>query len=185
MPPATTNTLISSGWNALTKTACVAVALFILDAFMLNQGVVALCLILVTVLVFLPRVLWVRRGDRHLYERRLAKAGIYLMAAIAVFGCNALQNRMADRRAIQIGNACLAFRVKYQRYPRRLDELVPEFFPSVPAAKYTLGGNQFFYFSPPSGKEPMLFYEALPIFWTAFLPLGNRRVGIPRLKSSK
>jgi len=36
------------------------------------------------------------------------------------------KNRMADRRAIKIGNACLAFRVKYQRYPHRLDELVPE-----------------------------------------------------------
>ncbi len=173
MPPATTNLLISSWWNALTKTACVAVTLFILDAFMVNQGFVALCLILVTVLVFLPRALWVRPGDRHLYERRLAKAGIYLMAAIAVFGCNALQNRMADRRAIQIGNACVAFRVKYQWYPCRLDELVPEFLPSVPVAKYTLGGNQFFYFSPPSGKEPMLFYEALPPFGRRFYHLAK------------
>ncbi len=166
MPPATPDTL--SRWNALIKTAWVAVALFILDAFVLNQGFVAVCLILVTLFVFLPRALWVRRGDRHLYERRLAKAGIYLMAAVAVFGSNALQNRMADRRAIKIGNACLAFRVKYQRYPHRLDELVPEFLPSVPVAKYTLGGDHFFYFSAPSGREPMLFYEALPPFGRRF-----------------
>src|ERR1700675_143135 len=107
MYPATTNTLIPSTRRALTKTACVAVALFILDAFVLNQGIVALCLIFVTVFVFLPRAVWVPRGDRHLYGRRLAKVGIYVVAAVAIFGSNALQNRMADRRAIKIGNACL------------------------------------------------------------------------------
>jgi hypothetical protein len=144
------------------------VALFILDALVLNQGFVALCLILVTVFVFLPRALWVRRGDRHLYERRLAKAGIYLMAAVAVFGSNALQNRIADHRAIKIGNACLAFRVKYQRYPIRLDELVPEFLPSVPVAKIHARRRSFLDFSPPSGREPMLFYEALPPFGRRF-----------------
>src|ERR1700682_489143 len=157
--------------NALTRTTWIAVGLFILDAFIMNQGVVALCLILVTVFVFLPRALWVRRGDRHLYEQRLAKAGIYLLAAVAVFGSNALQNRMADRRAIKIGNACLAYHVKHQRYPRRLDELVPTFLPSVPVAKYTLGGNNFFYLSPPAGGEPRVFYEAFPPFGRRFLRL--------------
>jgi len=125
-----------------------------LDAFILNQGVVALCLILVTMFVFLPRTLWARHTDRRLYDQPLAKAGIYLLTAVAVFACNPLQNRMADRRAIKIGNACLAFHAKCQHYPGRLDELVPHFLPSVPVAKYTLGGNDFFYFSPPEGREP-------------------------------
>ena len=164
MYPATTNTLIPSTRRALTKTACVAVALFILDAFVLNQGIVALCVIFVTVFVFLPRAVWVPRGDRHLYGRRLAKVGIYVVAAVAIFGSNAQQNRMADRRAIKIGNACLAFRVRYQRYPHSLEELVP----SVPVAKYTLGGDHFSYSNPPSGREPMLYYEALPPFGRRF-----------------
>jgi hypothetical protein len=154
--------------NALTKTTWIAAGLFILDAFILNQGFVALCLILVTVFVFLPRALWARRTNRRLYEQRLAKAGIYLLAAVTVFGSNALQNRMADRRAIKIGNACLAFQAKYRRYPRRLDELVPAFRPSVPVAKYTLGGSGFFYFNPPAGREPTLFYEAMPPFGRRF-----------------
>jgi len=168
MHPATANTSTPFRWSALIKTACVAVALFVLDAFVLNQGFVAFCLILVTVFVFLPRALWVRRRDRRLYELRLAKAGIYLMTAIAVFGSNALQNRIADRRAILIGNACLAFHLKHQRYPLRLDELVPEFLPSVPIAKYTIGADHFSYFNPLSGGEPMLYYEALPPFGRRF-----------------
>jgi hypothetical protein len=177
MHTATPSTLIPFRWSALIKTACVAVALFILDAFVLNQGFVVFCVILITVFVFLPRAFWVRRRDRRLYQLRLAKAGIYLVTAVAVFGSNALQNRIADRRAIMIGNACLAFHLKHRRYPDRLDELVPEFLPSVPVAKYTLGGDHFFYFSPPSGLEPMLYYEALPPFGRRFYHMETGRWG--------
>lgn len=152
--------------NALTKATWIAAGLFILDAFIFNQGVVALCLIFVAVFIFLPRALWVRRRDRHFYEQRLAKAGIYLLTAMAVLGCNALQNRTADRRAIKIGNACLAFHAKYQRYPRDLEELVPAFLPSVPVAKCAMLGH-FVYISPPGGGEPELYYYAIP-------PLGRR-----------
>ncbi len=172
MPATTTNTIVSPAWTSLGKTSLVAAALFVFDAFMLNQGLVALFLIFLTVLVFLPRALWVRRTDRRLYHRRLAKAGIYVLAAIAIFVCNGWQNQMADRRAIKIGNACLAFHAKCQRYPNRLQELVPEFLPAVPVAKYMLGGaDHFFYFSSPSGTEPMLYYEALPPFGRRFYHL--------------
>jgi hypothetical protein len=57
--------------NPLTKTTCIAASLFVLGAFILNQGVVALRLILVTMLVF-SRGLWARRAARRLYEQRLA-----------------------------------------------------------------------------------------------------------------
>jgi hypothetical protein len=75
---------------------------------------------------------------------------------------------MTERRAIKIGSACLAVHAKYQHYPGRLDELMPDVLPSVPVAKYTLGGNNFFYFSPPEGREPMLYYEAFPPFGRRF-----------------
>jgi hypothetical protein len=163
--------------SALIKTVCIATGLFFTDAFVLNQGIVALILILLTMFVFLPRALWVRRADWTLFQLRLARAGIYLLTAIAVFGCNALQNRMADRRAIKIGNASLAFHAKYQRYPHNLQELVPEFLSSVPVAKYTLGGDSFFYFSPPNGREPRLYYEALPPFGRRFYHMETKSWG--------
>ena len=144
-------------------------ALFVFDALVLNQGFVALLVILLVFFVLLPRALWGLRTSRALYLERLTKAGIYLLACVAVFAANVLQNRMADRRAIEIGKACLAYHAKYNHHPQRLNELVPEFLPSVPAAKYTLGaGNNFFYFSSLNGREPMLFYEALPPFGRRF-----------------
>jgi hypothetical protein len=73
---------------------------------------------------------------------------------------------MADRRAIELGKACLAYHARYQHYPQHLEELVPEFLPSVPVAKYTLGG--FFHYYRPTSGEPMLYYEALPPFGRRF-----------------
>lgn len=150
------------------KSILLAAGLFVLDAFIMNQGVVSLFVVLLVLVVFLPRALWALRNNRGLFRERMVKAGIYLLAAVAVFGANTMQNRMADRRAIRLGNACLAYRAKYNHYPHRLDELVPEFIPSVPAAKYTLSSSPFFYASRPNGDEPMLFYQALPPFGRRF-----------------
>jgi hypothetical protein len=149
-------------------TILLAAGLFVVDAFVLNQGAVAIFVILLTLFVFLPRALWALRTSRALYLERLTRAGIYLLAAAAVFVANVLQNRMADHRAIELGNACLAYHAKYQHYPHRLDDLVPEFVPSVPPAKYTLGGGSFFYSAGLSGREPMLYYQALPPFGRRF-----------------
>jgi hypothetical protein len=55
----------------------------------LNQGFFALCGILVSLSVSLPRALWALRADRRLFQVRLGKARIYLLAA-AVFTVNAL-----------------------------------------------------------------------------------------------
>lgn len=150
------------------KTLCVAASIFVLDAFILNQGFVAVILILLVLFVFFPIAVLLRRRDKRKYEQRLVKIVIYVLTGVAVLGSNILQNRLADCRAIAIGNACLAYRLKYHQYPATLQELVPEFLPSVPFAKYTLTGDHFVYYSPPGGREPMLFYEAFPPFGRRF-----------------
>jgi hypothetical protein len=150
-------------------TTLFATGLFVFDAFVLNQGFVALLVILLVIFFFIPRALWALRKDRRLYLERLTQAGIYLLACFAVFAVNILQNRLADHRAVELGKACLAYHAKYNHYPQRLDDLVPEFIPSVPVAKYTLGGGgSFFYISHSTGSEPMLFYEAMPPFGRRF-----------------
>lgn len=75
---------------------------------------------------------------------------------------------MADHRAVMLGNACLAFHAKYHRYPITLNELVPEFIPAVPLAKYTFLGEPFFYSSGNDGRGPKLYYEAMPPFGRRF-----------------
>jgi len=149
------------------KTLCVAASIFVLDAVILNQGFVAVILILLALFVFFPVAVLQRRRDRPKYEQRLVKIAIYVLTGIAVLGSNTLQNRIADRRAIAIGNACLAYRAKYHQYPAELEELVPEFLSSVPPAKW--GGESFNYSRTLNADhEPMLWYAAVPPFGRRF-----------------
>ncbi len=83
-----------------------------------------------------PLAVLLRRRDKRKYEKRLVKIAIYVLTGVAVLSSNTLQNRLADRRAIAIGKACLAYRAKYHQYPAELKELVPEFLTSVPVAKW-------------------------------------------------
>jgi hypothetical protein len=159
------------------KTLCVATSIFILDAVILNQGFIAVIVILLALFAFFPIAVLLRRRDKLKYEQRLVKIAIYVLAGVAVLACNALQNWVADRRAIEIGNACLAYRAKYHHYPAELENLVPEFLSFVPRAKWN--GEGFRYSRSPldADHEPMLFYAAVPPFGRRFYHIESRAWG--------
>lgn len=142
------------------RTALVLAALLVIvDAFVINQGVasglVGLSLLLVGVpRAFLPKFAMVR-------SLRLRNLAVYGMAVVLVFALNAANNRLAKGRADMLVASVKAFHSKYQRYPRSLDQLVPEFIERIPRAKYTLGFGGFTYYS---GEHIFLYYTSLPPF---------------------
>lgn len=146
----------------LGKSLVLAGILFLLDAFLLNQGVIALVTLLVTLFAFLPKALWVVRKNKQLFRVRMARVGIYLVMAFAVFAANYLNNQMAGRRALALIQACKQFHAKHYRYPDRLEELVPQFMHSVPRAKYTFMYGEFSYYL--NGDRPILWYAVFPPF---------------------
>jgi len=82
------------------------------------------------------------------------------------------KTRIADRRAIAIANACLAYRAKYYQYPAELKDLLPAFLPSVPVAKR--GGEHFRYSrSLDPDRGPMLYYAAVPLFGRRFYHMDS------------
>lgn len=166
-PSAVLHGLQMNRFGPYIKTLCVAVSIFVLDAVILNQGFVAAILILLALFVFFPFAVLLRRRDRLKYQQRLVKIAIYVLTGISVLGSNTFQNRIADLRAIEIGNACVAYRAKYHQYPVGLKELVPEFLSSVPPAKW--GGERFCYSRAlDADHEPMLWYAAVPPFGRRF-----------------
>ena len=65
--------------------------------------------------------------------------------------------------AAQVIEACRAYQARHGKLPDRLQELVPEFLPAVPPAKYTLSYGEFTYLT--SGDQShTLMYVALPPF---------------------
>jgi hypothetical protein len=159
-----------------------------LDAFVFFLPLSALVLIAVVLLYFLPATLWALRTDRRGARLRAAKAGICLLAAVSIYVTINAQIRMADGRAVKLGDACLAYRVKYHHYPEDLKALVPEFISSIPAPRYSLLllGDDFSYspafslslddpFSYDLQKEPMLYYR-VP-FGYRFYHMESRKWG--------
>lgn len=147
--------------TSLRLAAGLSLALVVLDAFVLNQGGIALLAGAWLVLFSLPAALLFKRyrGVRLL---RLAGIGMGLAAVVAVFALNALQNRMARHRAEAVIAAVEAFHAAEQRYPENLAQLAPKYLESVPRAKYTVFFGEFIYFT--SAGDATLEFVALPPF---------------------
>ena len=172
---------------SLVSAAVIAGVLYVMDAFVLLSEVFDYVLFGVALLYFLPTALWALRTDRRVAKLRAAKAGIYLFAAVSIVATIVSQNHMADRRAVKLGDACLAYRAKYQHYPQNLNALVPEFISSVPAPRYALVPDRFTYFPRSSysttdevydlQNEPMLYYQVVPPFGRRFYHMESRERG--------
>jgi hypothetical protein len=65
-----------------------------------------------------------------------------------------LQWKISDTNAERVIEACYEFRVANGRYPKTLDELVPEYLPSVPPAKHCVAGG--FYYSSQDGHSSLM-----------------------------
>ncbi len=67
--------------------------------------------------------------------------------------------RVADRHAALIIEACNRYHAKYQRWPERLEQVTPEFLPSIPPARYTVLFAKYSY----NGFSHTLGYDSLPL----------------------
>lgn len=144
----------------LKKAFAWAAVLVAIDAFLLNQGGISALVGVWMLFVSLPRAAFTKNPEQK--RHRFARAGIFLGAVMLVFGLNWANNQIARSRAETLITAIKAFNQKYQRYPNKLDELVPDFIDHVPNAKYTLGDTRFSYISEPGSHH--LFYVAIPPF---------------------
>lgn len=93
---------------------------------------------------------------------RAMRAGIYLLLGVATVTALRFHTATAQTHAEQVIEACRAYAKRNGKLPDRLTELVPEFLPAVPRAKYTLQWGEFTYWT--SEDAHTLMYVALPPF---------------------
>jgi hypothetical protein len=148
----------------LSPTIIIAFIIYFVDALCLTQGVIVFLVLLYVLFFLVPISLFALKKNRDIFRYRATKASVYFLAAIAIFGTNHLNNKIARHRAENIISSIKEFKSEYQRYPDKLDELVPEFLPSVPLAKYTLGDNKFRYTASQEERRHLL-----------IMPLTNMR----------
>ena len=134
-------------------------ALYLIDAFVLAQGVFSTLAALIAVLVLLVRLVTAKVGARKLPA---IKIGVWLALPFAAIGTICGNNILARHRADSLIVAVNEYRARHADYPKRLEDLVPEILPSVPRAKCTLMFNDFYYSN--SEGNVWMMYTSLPPF---------------------
>lgn len=144
--------------------------LVVVDAFVLNQGILAALVGLWVTFVSLPRVLFSKRwaGRRR---TGLLNTGIYLAAVGVVLVLIAQFNGIARERAVQVVAAVEAYHADTGAWPPALAALVPRYLPAVPPVKPTLAFNRFIYL--PGGPAPRLMYVEMPPFGRPWYDFGD------------
>lgn len=150
--------------SRLLPTAVALGGLFLFDLGYSGQGLLSL-LVAVTGFTFLTaRALWSWfRGSAALARSRGIRAGMCLFLGAATFATMRFHATTAETHAARVIDACRAFESRRGKLPDRLQELVPEFLPAVPRAKYTVAWGAFTY-STSGSTHHTLMYVALPPF---------------------
>jgi len=148
------------------RVPAVALVAFLLDALVMGQGLLALVMLLVVLVWFLPRAALARLQLRRPYQRRRYDGRVvaFTASAVAIMLVIGGNNRLAEHRGQVVASAIASFHDVTGRYPVSLDELVPAYLATVPAAKWSLVYDAFEYRSAP---RPVLTYYDVP-------PLGRR-----------
>ncbi len=113
---------------------------------------------------------------KNLIQRPGWKIALFRIAIpVATLGLvlanNDYQYKMAESNAAQIVTACEQFHAATGKYPQTLDELVPQYLPSVPPAKYCLLFGEFRYWK----DSPMLVWCVVPPYGRAIYNFEERR----------
>lgn len=150
------------------RTALVLTALFLLDLGYSGQGLFSLAVACGGFVVLTVGALWsLTSGRRPLALSRGQRASAYLLLGVAAFAGTQFHRATAEHHSAAVIAACQAYQVKHGILPATLQQLVPEFLPAVPRAKYTLAYGEFTY-SASSANDHTLMYVALPPFGRRF-----------------
>lgn len=150
----------------------VAVSLFITDALVLGQGLLAALLLITVFGGLVPQALLLRKLRRDVWPTaRLAV--LFGVTAVAIMTTINLNNHLARQRASDVVAAIELYYATNGRFPLVLEALVPRFLAAVPRAKFTLAFNDFIY--QPRTRDAVLAYVEVPPFARLCYDFAERR----------
>jgi hypothetical protein len=146
------------------RTAVALGILFLFDLGYAGQGLLSMLIASCGLGLLTAGALWSTfRGAAPRARSRALRAGLYLVLGLAAYSTARFHAATAETHAVRVIEACRAFEARHGMLPSRLEDLVPEFLPAVPRAKYTLAWGEFTY-SAFSGSRHTLMYVTLPPF---------------------
>ena len=170
----------SRGWRDWRFAVTSALALWVLDGFVLGQGglVLVIALIVAPLSVLRACVALLQRRSQVAWTR-LATGALWGAAVAATLGTVRMHVRGAKARAERIIAACEAYKAANGAYPASLDALVPGHLPSVPRARYTVLFGDFHYqpLSPGRFEHSSLWFVTVAPFGRSYYVLEQKRWG--------
>jgi hypothetical protein len=160
--------------SKILKNLLIALSLFLFDAFILNQGIIALVTLFLVLPVLIIRAI-LKWKDKVLLKRRFITIAIYSVMGFLIIASNSINNKIALDRATTIISACDQYKIEHGVYPEKLSDLVPGYFDSIPLVKYTFSYNQFRYVS--SKDSHSLMFISIPPFGRQYYVLEEKRWG--------
>lgn len=155
------------------RTAIAASLPAVFDVLLLVGGAVSVLTLAWQLLIRLPWALLTR--DPAWRSFRLTRCWIYLSAAALAFGVTRIDQDVSRERANEVVQALKRFHAEQQRYPDKLDELVPKYLPRVPVAHpFAVSQERFIYRSYPkteerSASDPFFGYTIVtPFGWSSY-----------------
>ena len=154
--------------QGLAKTIIIAAVIFFFSAFFFESPPTSFVVfILMTVVSLLQKKLEM--------NVRITKALIYLAMFLLTMGVCQANDYLAKKRAEMIIAVTGAYMQKNGAYPRTLSDLVPEFIPAIPPAKYTLNTSGFTYIA--RDKQHVLIYTKRPPYGRAYYIFEDKKWG--------
>ncbi len=101
----------------------------------------------------------------------LVRVGIPAMTLGLLWANNDVQLRVAEANARRVIAACEEYHAANGRFPKTLDELVPQYLSSVPRAKYCLDGRFYYH----NFGTPTLYWKVVPPYLRKIYNFETRR----------
>lgn len=161
-------------WGEFRASLLIAAGLYFLDAIWLGQGGVAALALMSLVIFFIPATLlaWYRKNF-FMRNLRAARTLLYLLMAVAIFVTIRVDLANTRDKADTVIAALKAYHAKTGHYPDKLEQLVPEYLPAIPKARFSLTMNEFRYFVSQGKDSHNLSYIAMPPFGFTYYNLEN------------
>ena len=148
-----------------------ALSIFVLDALVMGQGLMAALTLIGVGVWLLPKAYLFALIGRNVWPT-LRLATVLGIAAIAIMLTINFNNGVARDRAEHLVRAIESYRSVTGRYPADLADLVPGYVHTVPKAKYTLSFNRFIYLN--RGERVSLAYVDVPPFGRPYYDFRGR-----------
>ena len=122
-------------------------AIIFIDVFLVGFPICSIFITLAIILYMIPKTLLslIIRKQRDKFKGNLTGTFIYIGVVVLVFFAIWLQETIAANQSQQLVEIIEQYHLKHNRYPDRLEELVPEFTSNVPSPRSFFPKFSFYY----------------------------------------